>query len=703
MICISAALYCLGAIVMFWSPNVYVLLVARILDGVGVGLAVTVAPLYISEISPAEIRGELNTLPQLLGTSGMFLAYCLVFGLSLISNPSWRMMLGIIFIPSVFYLLIGLLFLPESPRWLVSKGRTKEAKQVLQRLRSREDVSGEMALLVEGLGVGEDLTLEEYIIQPAGFMGDNASVVDNEDDTHIRLFAPEDGTEWIAKPLSSITGSQGFLSRPPSIFQQGTPRLGSMSLMDPMVTLMGSFKGTVADHQNIFGSMYSPVQNHQFEAFTDEKDDEENVQRHTEVSGYFSEDADGDGALTSPLLSRHSSSHWEDPDLHRLDSLASSASRMVSKYGKDVSAQTVPTSIAPQHGSFVGSVGSAGIGGGWQLVWQLPGPEDTEDIPHQGSYKRIFLFQEPPADGTRAGSTYSLPRFGSTVGEVESIPAAALVSRPSKYGKDIHLDNQVGPALIHPAEIATKGPVWSDLLHGGVKQALIVGVVLQILEQFGGINAVLNFTPKILQESGADVLLSQMGIGSDSASILASAVTQLVALPFIVVAMRLMDVIGRRRILLTTLPILVIALLCLIIINIVPASDAVFASVSVLSVVVYVIFFVTGFGPIPNMLCAEIFPTRVRGVCTGICQAAMWITNILVTELFPILDASLGIAKTFAFFAVFCFIAWIFVYVKVPETKGMPLEVIVEFFAMSAAEKKRLSDDQKNAEKETEV
>lgn len=704
MICISATVYCLGALLMFWSPNVYMLLAARIIDGIGVGLAVTVGPLYISEVSPAEIRGELNTLPQLLGTTGMFLAYCMVFGLSLTSNPSWRMMLGFLFIPALLYLALGLFFLPESPRWLVSKGRTKEARQVLQRLRSKEDVSGEMALLVEGLGVGEDSTLEEYIIQPVDMVGDLDAGIDIENDTHIKLFTPEDGTAWIAKPISSVTGSQGFLSRPGSIIQQATPRLGSVSLMDPMVTLMGSLKGTFADHYQGFGSMQSHGHNHQFEAFGDEKDDEESTRRQNEVGGYYSEDGDGDGAMMSPLLSRHSSGHWEESDLRRADSLASSASRIASRYAKDVSHQAVPTSIAPHHGSFVGSVGSTGIGGGWQLAWQWTGPEGTEGKPDQGTYKRIFLFQEAPApDGSRMGSTYSLPRFGSTVGEVESIPAAALISRPSQYGKDIHLENQVGPALVHPAETATKGPAWSDLLEGGVKQALIVGVLLQILEQFGGINAVLNFTPEILQESGADVLLSRMGISSDSASILASAATQLVSLPFIVIAMRLMDVVGRRRILLTTLPILVVALLCLIIINLVPASDAVFATVSVLSVVVYVIFFVTGFGPIPNMLCAEIFPTRVRGVCTGICQAAMWITNILVTELFPILDSSLGIAKTFAFFAVFCFIAWIFVFVKVPETKGMPLEVIVEFFAMSAAEKKKPAVDYDEEEKEGEV
>ena len=146
-----------------------------------------------------------------------------------------------------------------------------------------------------------------------------------------------------------------------------------------------------------------------------------------------------------------------------------------------------------------------------------------------------------------------------------------------------------------------------------------------------------------------------------------------------------------RKILLITIPILVLALSCLIIISVVPTSDAVFSSVSFVSFVVYVVFFVTGFGPIPNMLCAEIFPTRVRGICIGICQAAMWVTNILVTELFPSLDAMLGTAMTFAFFAFFCIVAWIFVYVKVPETKGMPLEVIVEIFSIRAADRKKSS------------
>ena len=142
LLIISSLLYFVSGLVMLWSPNVYVLLFARLLDGFGIGLAVTLVPVYISETAPPEIRGLLNTLPQFTGSGGMFLSYCMVFGMSLMQSPSWRLMLGVLSIPSLVYFVLTLFFLPESPRWLVSKGRMLEAKQVLQRLRGREDVSG---------------------------------------------------------------------------------------------------------------------------------------------------------------------------------------------------------------------------------------------------------------------------------------------------------------------------------------------------------------------------------------------------------------------------------------------------------------------------------------------------------------------------------------------------------------------------------
>lgn len=152
MLIISSVLYFVSGIVMLWSPNVYFLLLARLLDGFGIGLAVTLVPVYISETAPPEIRGLLNTLPQFTGSGGMFLSYCMVFGMSLMQSPNWRLMLGVLSIPSVVYFLLTIFFLTESPRWLVSKGRMLEAKQVLQRLRGREDVAGWFSFLISLFG-----------------------------------------------------------------------------------------------------------------------------------------------------------------------------------------------------------------------------------------------------------------------------------------------------------------------------------------------------------------------------------------------------------------------------------------------------------------------------------------------------------------------------------------------------------------------
>lgn len=142
MLTVSAFFFSLGALVMAWSPSVYVLIVARVLIGCSIGLAATISPILIAESAPSEIRGQLSTLPQLMGSGGLFIAYALVFAVSLTENPNWRLMLGIILLPSLVFLLFALFYLPESPRWLVSKGRMLQAKVVLQNLRDQEDVEG---------------------------------------------------------------------------------------------------------------------------------------------------------------------------------------------------------------------------------------------------------------------------------------------------------------------------------------------------------------------------------------------------------------------------------------------------------------------------------------------------------------------------------------------------------------------------------
>ncbi|KAF2314620.1 hypothetical protein GH714_027977 [Hevea brasiliensis] len=569
MLIISSVLYCVSGVVMFWSPNVYVLLLARLLDGFGIGLAVTLVPVYISETAPPEIRGLLNTLPQFTGSGGMFMSYCMVFGMSLTKAPNWRLMLGVLSIPSLVYFALTVLYLPESPRWLVSKGRMLEAKKVLQRLRGREDVSGEMALLVEGLGIGGETSIEEYIIGPANDVTDDQDISVDKD--HIKLYGPEQGLSWVAKPVTGRS-TISLVSRRGSMKNQSVP------LMDPLVTLFGSIHEKLPDT----GSMRKSIN------------------------------------LTSDY-----------------------------KHGQDLVPPAHGSLSSMRHGSLMqGNAGEpVGTGiGGWQLAWKWS-EREGQDGKKEGGFKRIYLHQEG-VPGSRRGSLVSM-HGGDAPAEPEFIQAAALVSQPALYSKELANHHPIGPAMVHPSETIAKGPSWADLFEPGVKHALAVGVGIQILQQFSGINGVLYYTPQILEQAGVGVLLSNMGISSASASLLISAITTLLMLPCIAVAMRLMDISGRRTLLLSTIPVLIVSLLVLVIGSAVNLGSVVNASISTASVIIYFCCFVMGFGPIPNILCAEIFPTRVRGLCIAICALAFWIGDIIVTYTLPVMLKSIGLAGVF--------------------------------------------------------
>ncbi|XBJ17220.1 monosaccharide-sensing protein 2-like [Triticum dicoccoides] len=665
----SSVLYFVSGLVMLWAPNVYVLLLARLIDGFGIGLAVTLVPLYISETAPTDIRGLLNTLPQFSGSGGMFLSYCMVFTMSLMPQPDWRIMLGVLSIPSLMYFALTVFYLPESPRWLVSKGRMAEAKRVLQGLRGREDVSGEMALLVEGLGVGKDTHFEEYIIGPDDELADDGLAPDEE---KLKLYGAEEGVSWIARPVrgggqSALGSALGLMSRHGSMVSQGK------SLVDPLVTLfgsvhekmpevMGSMRSTLFPN---FGSMFSVAEQQQAKADWD-------AESHRDDEDYASDHGadDIEDSLNSPLISRQATS----------------------VEGKE---------IAAPHGSIMGGVGrsssmqggeavsSMGIGGGWQLAWKWTEREGA-DGQKEGGFQRIYLHEEG-VSGDRRGSILSMPGGDIPPGG-EYIQAAALVSQPALYSKDLIEQQLAGPAMVHPSEAVAKGTKWAELFEPGVKHALFVGIGLQILQQFAGINGVLYYTPQILEQAGVGVLLSNIGLSSSSASILISALTTLLMLPSIGIAMRLMDMSGRRFLLLSTIPVLIVALAVLVLVNVLDVGTMVHAALSTISVIVYFCFFVMGFGPIPNILCAEIFPTSVRGICIAICALTFWIGDIIVTYTLPVMLNAIGLAGVFGIYAVVCILAFVFVYMKVPETKGMPLEVITEFFSVGAKQGKEATD-----------
>lgn len=143
----AAIVFILGALGSAFAPNEWWLIVARIVLGFAVGSSTIFVPLYIAELAPTEIRGTLSSLFQLAITLGIVVAYLVNFALA--DAEAWRWMLGLGAVPALI-LLLGMLPLPESPRWLVEKDRLDQARPVLRNVRNdRADIEGEIRSMVE--------------------------------------------------------------------------------------------------------------------------------------------------------------------------------------------------------------------------------------------------------------------------------------------------------------------------------------------------------------------------------------------------------------------------------------------------------------------------------------------------------------------------------------------------------------------------
>jgi len=133
----AGIIYIVGGIASALAPTIWFLIVARFVLGFAVGTASFVAPMYISELVPKNLRGGMTSFNQLMITSGILLAYIVNFAVKDASN-NWRWMLGLSVIPGIA-LAIGMLRQPFSPRWLVEQGREDEAMDVLRRVRACDE------------------------------------------------------------------------------------------------------------------------------------------------------------------------------------------------------------------------------------------------------------------------------------------------------------------------------------------------------------------------------------------------------------------------------------------------------------------------------------------------------------------------------------------------------------------------------------
>ncbi|EPU0989856.1 sugar porter family MFS transporter [Cronobacter turicensis] len=148
---LGATLFVVGSLGCAAAGNMQMLAIARFILGLAVGVASFTAPLYLSEIAPERIRGSMISLYQLMITIGILAAFITDTALS--GGGHWRWMLGIITFPAVV-LFIGVLTLPESPRWLMMKRRDALAASVLKRLRnSDKDAQHELNQIRESVKI----------------------------------------------------------------------------------------------------------------------------------------------------------------------------------------------------------------------------------------------------------------------------------------------------------------------------------------------------------------------------------------------------------------------------------------------------------------------------------------------------------------------------------------------------------------------
>lgn len=141
---LSALIFAVSSLGMALSTGLSTFVLMRFAAGIGVGMASMLSPLFIAEISPAEMRGRNVAINQLTIVSGILVTNLVNYFISGSGPEAWRWMFGLGAVPSALFLL-GVIWLPESPRWLASNGKTEAARTVLKKIGSPEFVEKTIA------------------------------------------------------------------------------------------------------------------------------------------------------------------------------------------------------------------------------------------------------------------------------------------------------------------------------------------------------------------------------------------------------------------------------------------------------------------------------------------------------------------------------------------------------------------------------
>ncbi|KAF8020413.1 hypothetical protein BT93_G0967 [Corymbia citriodora subsp. variegata] len=232
--------------------------------------------------------------------------------------------------------------------------------------------------------------------------------------------------------------------------------------------------------------------------------------------------------------------------------------------------------------------------------------------------------------------------------------------------------------IVKVTKRSTGEGVWRDLLlhpTPSIRHILICAIGIHFFQQASGIDAVVLYSPRIFEK---------VGITSSDKKLLATIAVGFVKTMFILVATFLLDWVGRRPLLLSSVGGMIFSLgslgMCLTIINNSHTKLMWAVIMCIASVLSYVAFFSIGMGPIPSVYSSEIFPLRLRAQGYAISVAMNRVTSGVLSMTFLSLYKAITIGGAFFLFMAIACVAWVFFYTLMPETQGRTLEEMGQFF-----------------------
>ncbi|GMP59817.1 hypothetical protein CsSME_00022945 [Camellia sinensis var. sinensis] len=204
---------------------------------------------------------------------------------------------------------------------------------------------------------------------------------------------------------------------------------------------------------------------------------------------------------------------------------------------------------------------------------------------------------------------------------------------------------------------------FSELLYGRHFRVVFIGSALFALQQLSGINAVFYFSSTVFRSAGVSSNLANIFIG-------------IANLSGSIIALILMDKLGRKVLLMWSFSGMVISMALQVTAAGLPVSASGALYLSVGGMLLFVFTFALGAGPVPGLLLSEIFPSRIRAKAMAFCMSVHWVFNFFVGLLFLRLLEQLGPQVLYTIFGTFCLMAVIFVKRNVMETKGKSLQEI---------------------------